>query len=160
MPRQRENTVEDGRQTVRNRAGQALAEMVLVTPILILLVFGIIEFGLAFRTYQIVTNSAREGARVAVLPSTTDPDDIRDVVIDRLVSSGLPADEPEPLTIELRCNGEVGDVCESSGDEWQVEVGYCYRFFVLAPIVNPIAGGDCSAFGEVRLRTASAMRKE
>jgi hypothetical protein len=57
---------------LRDRAGQALAEMVLVTPILLLLVFGIIEFGLAFRTHQIATNSAREGARVAVLPSTTD----------------------------------------------------------------------------------------
>jgi Flp pilus assembly protein TadG len=45
---------------LRDRAGQALAEMVLVTPILLLLVFGIIEFGLAFRTHQIMRRTRPE----------------------------------------------------------------------------------------------------
>ena len=145
---------------LRDRAGQALAEMVLVTPILLLLVFGIIEFGLAFRTHQIATNSAREGARVAVLPSTTDLETVRNVVRDRMSSAGLVTTEPEPLSITLRCDGEEDVVCNGSGQEWDVEVRYCQRFFVLGPIVNAVADNPCSTFGTVQLRTVSTMRNE
>jgi Flp pilus assembly protein TadG len=69
-PMRRTGRYRRGRSRVRDRGGQALAEFVLVVPILLLLVFGIVEFGLAFRTHQIVTNTAREGARVAVLPAS------------------------------------------------------------------------------------------
>ena len=41
----------------------------MVAPILILLTAGIFEFGMMFRTYESVTNAAREGARVGVLPA-------------------------------------------------------------------------------------------
>jgi len=149
-----------GIRTLRDRAGQALAEMVLVTPILLLLVFGIIEFGLAFRTHQIITNSAREGARSAVIPSTTTNEQIEEIVRQRLQSAGLNTTEPEPLTITLRCDGVEDAHCSGSGQEWDVEIAYCQRFFVLGPIVNAVAGGACSGFGEVRLRTVSTMRNE
>ena len=48
-------------------SGQALAEMALILPILLLLVFGLIEFGTAWRDYQVITNAAREGARWSVV---------------------------------------------------------------------------------------------
>lgn len=51
----------------RNEAGAALVEFALVVPILLILVFGIIEFGLAFNDYIAVRNGSREGARVAVV---------------------------------------------------------------------------------------------
>ena len=145
---------------LRDRAGQALAEMVLVTPILLLLVFGIIEFGLAFRTHQIITNSAREGARSAVIPSTTTNEQIEDIVRQRLESAGLDITEPEPLAITLRCDGVEDAFCSSSGQEWDVEVRYCQRFFVLGPLINAVADNPCSTFGTVQLRTVSTMRNE
>lgn len=52
--------------------GQALVEMVLVLPILLLLVFGTIEFGRVFNSYLEVTNAAREGARAGVVGATDD----------------------------------------------------------------------------------------
>lgn len=48
--------------------GAELIEMAIVTPILLLILAGIFDFGMLFRTWQAVTNAAREGARVAVLP--------------------------------------------------------------------------------------------
>ena len=148
-----------------DRAGQALAEFTMVLPVLILLVFGIIEFGLAFRTHQIVTNSAREGARTAVIPST-DSEATRAAVRSRLDNSGLNSEEAD---IILRCTNpdtgettadEENEICETTGHETEVEVGYCHRFFVLAPVIA-IAGSDhCDGFGEVDLRTRSTMRTE
>ena len=142
-----------------DRAGQALTEIVLVLPILLILVFGIIEFGLAFRTYQIVTNSAREGARVAVIPSS-DTGDVEAAVRDRLLSSGLDSGDPA-LEIIFRCNGQEGAICSNTGDTTEVEVAFPYRFFVLGPLADFVCGGGCGEqFGEVLLRTASTMRTE
>ena len=37
-------------------------------PTLLLVMLGIIDFGFLFQRYEVVTNAAREGARVAILP--------------------------------------------------------------------------------------------
>ena len=57
--------------TVRtnNERGQAIIEMALTLPLLLLVVMGIFDFGLMFQRYEVVTNAAREGARVGVLPT-------------------------------------------------------------------------------------------
>ncbi len=44
-----------------------MLEMVMVLPLLLLVLFGIIEMGLAFARFQVVSNAAREGAREASL---------------------------------------------------------------------------------------------
>src|SRR5512132_138208 len=56
----------------RDQRGTALIEMAFTLPLLLLISMGIIEFGRAFQTWQILTNAAREGARVAVLPGYSD----------------------------------------------------------------------------------------
>ena len=43
-------------------------------PLLLLVVLGIAEFGFIFQRYEVVTNAAREGARLAVLPGYTTAD--------------------------------------------------------------------------------------
>ena len=48
--------------------GAELIEMALVTPILLLLVMGIVDFGFMFQRYVVLTNAAVEGARVATMP--------------------------------------------------------------------------------------------
>jgi Flp pilus assembly protein TadG len=44
-------------------------EFALAFPLLMFLVMGIIDFGLMFQQYEVITNAAREGARVGVLPN-------------------------------------------------------------------------------------------
>src|SRR5436190_17909918 len=56
----------------RNQRGTALIEMALTLPLMLLVSAGIFEFGRAYQTWQVITNAAREGARIAVLPGTTD----------------------------------------------------------------------------------------
>ena len=54
--------------------GQALLETAMVLPIILLVSVGIFEFGRVYQTVQILTNAAREGARLAVLPNATPAD--------------------------------------------------------------------------------------
>lgn len=51
--------------------GAAAIEFALVLPLLMMLVFGAIQFGTLFNRQQALHAAAREGARVAALPSTT-----------------------------------------------------------------------------------------
>jgi len=57
----------------RGRAGQSLVEMGMVLPVLTFLTFGLVDFGRAYYFQVSVTNSAREGARVAILNIYTGP---------------------------------------------------------------------------------------
>ena len=58
----------------KKQRAAAVVEMAVVLPILITLVFGIIEFGWTFMVYQNITNAAREGCRVGVLEGSTETD--------------------------------------------------------------------------------------
>jgi len=57
-----------GRSRWSPERGQSMAEMALVLPLFLLLVFGIVEIGRAFAARQALTSAAREGARILVLP--------------------------------------------------------------------------------------------
>jgi hypothetical protein len=50
----------------RTRRGQTLVEFALTLPILLLLLFGIIEFGRIFQAWVTIQNAAREAARFAI----------------------------------------------------------------------------------------------
>ncbi|MCG3127453.1 MAG: hypothetical protein CHACPFDD_02313 [Phycisphaerae bacterium] len=58
----------------KKRRGSATVEMAIVTPLLLTLVFGIIEYGWVFTVKQALANAAREGARTAVLRGAVDSD--------------------------------------------------------------------------------------
>ena len=53
----------------RNDSGQDLVEYALALPVFLLLVFGIMEFGILFMNYNTVAGAAREGARAGILSS-------------------------------------------------------------------------------------------
>jgi Flp pilus assembly protein TadG len=52
---------------LRREDGQAAAEFALVLPILLVLVFGIVQFGIAFNNYLTITDATRAGARKAAV---------------------------------------------------------------------------------------------
>jgi len=51
----------------KREEGQALVEFALVATLLLLLLFGAIEFGRVFHAYHVITSAAREGARAAAV---------------------------------------------------------------------------------------------
>lgn len=86
--------------------GAALAEFALVLPLLLILIFGLIEFGIAFNRAQAVEAAAREGGRLASLSATT-PAQISSRVDEALI--GIPMDGPVDVDPGLSCIGRQGE---------------------------------------------------
>jgi Flp pilus assembly protein TadG len=59
--------VTHGKNLSRKEDGQSLVEFALVLPILIVLIFGVIEFGRLWMTVNTLSGAAREGVRVAAV---------------------------------------------------------------------------------------------
>jgi Flp pilus assembly protein TadG len=62
--------------------GISSVELAIILPVFLLLVFGIIQFGIGWWVSQVITNGAREGARFAVVvrDPPTPTSDVVDVV--------------------------------------------------------------------------------
>ena len=56
-----------GLRGLRGERGQSMVEYALVLPILLLLLLGIMEFGIGVFNYNTIANAAREGARYGIV---------------------------------------------------------------------------------------------
>lgn len=75
--------------TRRERAA-AIVEFAVVLPLLLTMLFGIIEYGWAFMVRQGLQNAAREGARMSVLQSSVAPyTNVTDRIAELLAPMGL-----------------------------------------------------------------------
>jgi Flp pilus assembly protein TadG len=53
--------------SIRNQQGQTMTEFALVLPVLALLLFAVIQFGIVFNNYETLTDATRAGARKAAV---------------------------------------------------------------------------------------------
>lgn len=142
----------------RSERGAELIEFALIAPILIFIIAGIVDFGMMFRTFEAVTNAAREGARVGVLPGYNPPD-VGTRVNAYLAASGLtavPLAGP-PCPRPSVCVQNV-PVATGAGvfTARAVTVNYTYQFAVMGAAA-PLFGGN---FGSINLNAVSVMRTE
>lgn len=107
----------------RKKKGQSLVEFSIILPILILVVMGILEFGMMLNTYLAINNAVREGARIGSIGGTDT--DIRNTIA--VTSPTLGASD---LTINITPVG----VNRKSGDTLTVAVQYNYH--VVIPIIS------------------------
>ena len=139
----------------RRDDGAALIEAAFVLPMLLFISIGIIEFGRAFQTWQVVTNAAREGARVAVLPGMSD-DAIKTRVTDYM-KMGI--DNPAAATIAINRATTVSLGGAATASASRVQVDYPFTFIVLQPLAQLLVKG--STVGEaLTMRSAAIMRNE
>jgi len=131
--------------------GAELIEFAIVTPLLLLLVFGIADFGLMFQRYEVLTNAAREGARVAALP-TYGSADVTNRVTQYLAGSGVTGATTTYLT---PAPVNVGGACITLRG---ATVTYDYSFIALGGIIKLFPGG--SGFTTKTLTATSLMRYE
>ncbi|HUG93082.1 MAG TPA: TadE/TadG family type IV pilus assembly protein [Planctomycetaceae bacterium] len=88
----------DRRRTARR--GAALVEMALVLPIFVAVTLGIVEFGRAMMVGNLVTNAAREGARLAIIDGTTNSQ-VETTIRDFLLASANAAPGDVTVTITI-----------------------------------------------------------
>jgi Flp pilus assembly protein TadG len=88
----------------RQERGQELVEYALLLPVLLLLTVGIMEFSIISFAYNTIANAAREGARMAIIPTNTDAD-VMAAVLDRALALNL-----EPGDVTITRLGAVGSL--------------------------------------------------
>lgn len=130
-------------------------EAAFVLPLLLFVSVAIIEFGRAFQTWQIVTNAAREGARVAVLPGMTD-DAIRTRVQDYM-NMGISSPGSATITIDRATTVSIGGAATASASK--VQVDYPFTFIVLQPLGELLVRGS-TVGNAFTMRSAAIMRNE
>ena len=136
---------------IRCEKGAELIEFALVFPLLLLVVFGIMDFGLLFQRYEAVTNAAREGARVAVLPGYAQAD-VKARVIQYLAAAGLTATPSFAYTAPQAVN--IGGACVTITG---ITVGYPHQYLFIGNIIGLFGG---SGFTTRTLTATARMRFE
>ena len=103
------------RSSRHGRSGAAAVEFALVLPLFLAIVLGIVEFGRAMMVGQLVTNAAREGARLAVLNGATN-DQVEAAVLDNLQRTlGISTESSSGVSVEFTVEPDTGH--PDAGDE-------------------------------------------
>lgn len=143
-----------------NNKGTSVVEMAIVLPLLLLLVFGIIEFSLALYDKAMITNASREGARAGIVfraapggayNPVTEPE-IK-AVVDGYLGTYL-------ISFDLgdAASTAVSSICsEAEGESITVTVKYTYTFLIFPNIAQLIAQ---SIMGPINMTAATTMRCE
>lgn len=134
---------------LRNQRGAALLETAITLPLILLVSVGIFEFGRAYQVQQVLTNAAREGARVAVLPEYTDAQ-VTTVVRNYLSDGGL-----SPVDPAIAHNVAVGPATGS-----RVTINYPFNFMVLNPVARLVTPTSGLGSGALTMQATALMRNE
>jgi Flp pilus assembly protein TadG len=135
--------------------GTAIIEFALVLPVLILLLFGIIEFSILLYDKAMITNASREGARAGIVYDY-DPDNnvnhpqdgvILTVVNQYCQNHLISFDESSAVATTIERTGD------ESGDILTVTVSYQYGYLILPNFAAALTGG-------VNLGAETVMRME
>lgn len=144
---------------LKREAGAAAAEFAVILPLLILILFGMVEFGILCYNKQVLTNASREGARAGIVievPKKTTAD-INQIIKD-YCNNPDGAGNQDPLLINFSglnnliddSNIDITGAQGLFGTDLAVTVNYTYSFFVLSNL----------GFDPLDLTATTVMRHE
>lgn len=136
---------------LRNQRGAALIETAITIPLVLLVSVAIFEFGRAYQTWQVLTNAAREGARIAVLEAYTD-DQVTTTVRNYLTGGQL--SNADTASIDIVRNEPFGSSTAS-----RVTVNYPFQFMVLNGVAQLVQSGS-TAGTPLTMQSSALMRNE
>jgi Flp pilus assembly protein TadG len=116
----------------KGEGGQSLVEFALVVPIFLLILFAIVDFGMAFHAWITVTDSAREGARLGSVHAAA-------AAIEQRVRDTSSSLDQGNLTVNVTNADDQGG---QSGESVVVDVDYSYSLITpLADLLSLVSGG-------------------
>ena len=145
--------------------GAALVELALVLPLLLVVIAGIVDFGLAFQRFEVVANAAREGARLGTKPNygtAAVRQRVRDYIkqglgisttaaLDAVVPAGSITGSPSPVSRSILSSGTL------SVPVSRVDVFYHHQFMLMQPLMGLIGSSWGSS---ITLKATSVMTVE
>lgn len=150
----------------RRDKGQSLVEFALTLPLLLILVFGIIDFGNGLRAYIALTNGVREGARYGAIgnplgsPATSCVGLDNSTVVGRVCTSIGNLNKAAMQSVSASCQLPSGgaDPSCAPGNSIVVQAHYRYNFITpLGDLLHVFTGGalekhlDLSSSANMRL---------
>ena len=115
-----------------SQRGTATVEFGLLLPVLLLIVSGILEFGLALYDKAVITNASREGARAGIVlrvPAVT-PTEITTRVTNYTGTALLSLGAPSPVTVDFPVQANPAHLA--------VRVSYTFRGLALGNLLSAI----------------------
>ena len=115
----------------RRRSGMAMVEFVMILPALLVLLFGMLEFGVIFYQFQTLSNAAREGARESIVyRANCDANALETLVQNTVITYASSAN----ITVAPG-DIQVTGLCTGAGTPADVRVTHQYDFKVLPNFV-------------------------
>ena len=143
------------RSRVGSERGAEIIEMAIVAPIFAMLLAAMFDFGFLFRNWELVTNAAREGARVGVLPAYAcdgSTADIQQRVDKYMTASGI----SDSSLYSVAVGTTAVDTDAGTFNACVVTVGMTQPLPSLS-VFGAIFGSD---IGDVNVKSQSVMRTE
>jgi Flp pilus assembly protein TadG len=139
-----------------NERGQALIETAITLPLVLFVSIAIIEFGRAYQVQQVLTNAAREGARIAILNGTTAAD------VQTRVAAYLQAGQVANYAAATVAVNQASTVVVGAGTASAsvVTVNLPFSFMVLNPIATLVVGNSTLGGAPLTLVASAVMRNE
>ena len=116
--------------TLKEQKGASAVEFAIILPVLVLILFGTVEFGLLLYNQQVITNASREGARagiVAQAPRVSDAE-ITTVVSNYCGTNLVTFGASGGPSVNVSRGGNM------FGDDLTVTVSFNYTFLVLSSL--------------------------
>jgi Flp pilus assembly protein TadG len=112
--------------TPLDERGASAVEFAILLPVLLLILFGTIEFGMVMYSREVLTNASREGARAGIVQQVPKPTvgEIQNVVTNYLTGTGI------TMANVTFPNGGVTGAGGVFPNNLTVAVQYRYDFFV------------------------------
>ena len=160
---------------LRQKRAQALAEMAVMVPFLVIGMMGMLDLGRAFYYQIAITNAVREGARYAVtpfyfglnpscqaVPPYPDPgancvtpgdDAIRARINQELRGTGIQLTSSQ-MTVNPDQGQRSSDFTNGNPPQYPIEVSASYQFYFITPIIGSLIGDPLT------IRTSAIFRAE
>jgi Flp pilus assembly protein TadG len=121
-----------------NQRGAAAVETAIIFMLLMIFIFGIIEFGLLLFDKHILTNASREGARAGIVVglnrSTNEHLTVAGSEASSFCAAYLVGFGSSPPTIATSLTDSDGNGSPSRGDALTVSLTYSYNFLFLSAL--------------------------
>jgi Flp pilus assembly protein TadG len=131
----------------KHERGQSLIELAITLPILVLLLLGTLDFGMAIFSYSMLRDAAQEGA----FYGSFNPTDVVEIenrarnisprAEDVVFSSPVQLRDMDAIKVDVQA---LGDACQgaTNGVANSIQVNVSYRYPIMMPFIGQLIGSN------------------